>query len=78
MVDLGEQILTEIDIEMDQNLREILERKLVKRLHQVFFDAYYSTMDKERRTDRHKEAYDRVKPILDDCLDRVLGQRHEK
>ena len=76
LVDLGEQILSDIDIEMNQELRELLERTLAKRLYHVFFDAYswISTANKERLTDRHKESYDRVKPILDDCLDRVLGQ----
>ena len=80
LVDLGEQILSDIDIEMNQKLREILEQRLAKRLHEVFFDAYVwnSTANKERLTDRQKESYDRVKPILDDCLDRVLGQLHEE
>ena len=76
LVDLGEQILSDIDIEMNQELREILEQALAKRLYKVFYDAqiWIGTIDKKRCTDQQKESYDKVKPVLDDCLDRVLGK----
>lgn len=76
LVDLGEQILSDIDIQMNQELRDLLERTLAKRLYHVFFDAstYVGLADKTRATKAGKESYAKVKPVLDDCLDRVLGQ----
>ena len=75
LVELAEEVLTDIDVEMESVLREKLEEALANKLSKKFESAYFylwSLKDKE-----HKKDYDSVKPILDEAIDKVLARREK-
>ena len=76
MVDLAEQVMTEIDGEMEKALRYQLERRLCDRLQIVIGKAgHFVSQDySEDASVESKMCYTMVKPVLDDCIDRLLGK----
>tara|TARA_Y100000768_G_scaffold204118_1_gene153704 strand:- start:1073 stop:1318 length:246 start_codon:yes stop_codon:yes gene_type:complete len=74
LVELAEEVLPDIDVDMESVLRTHLELKLTDKLSDRFRSAfYYLTWEGEPRKD-HKKDYESVKPILDDCIDKLLGE----
>ena len=85
LVEVADEVMLEVDIEMDGELRKDLENKLCRRLSNVFDDAagyaryggtrYGNDVSRSEQNKREKKAYDSVKPVLDDCLDKILGEK---
>lgn len=85
LVELADEVMQEVDIEMKGELRKDLENKLCRRLSNVFDDAagyaryggtrYGNDVSRSEQNKREKKAYDSVKPVLDDCLDKILGEK---
>ena len=83
LVEVADEVMLEVDIEMDGELRKELEVKLCRRLSNVFDDAvgyaryggtrYGNDVSRSKQNQREKKAYDSVKPVLDDCLDKIMG-----
>ena len=74
LVKLADEVLTDVDVDMECVLRKELELKLTDKLSDRFRSAfYYLTWEGEHRK-RHKKDYESVKPILDDCIDKLLGE----
>ncbi len=72
LVKLADEVLTDIDAESKDYLRECLEQKLCGRLSDIFASARYAA--NYPRDNQRKKDYESVKPILDDCIDKYLGQ----
>ena len=85
LVEVADEVMLEVDIEMDGELRKDLENKLCRRLSNVFDDAagyaryggtrYGNDVSRSEQNKREKKAYTSVKPVLDDCLDKLLGEK---
>ena len=85
LVELADEVMQEVDIEMKGELRKDLENKLCRRLSNVFDDAagyaryggtrYGNDVSRSEQNKREKKAYDSVKPVLDDCLDKIMGEK---
>ena len=85
LVEVADQVMVDIDIEMDGELRKELELKLCSRLSVVFLNAsdhlrysgdlFFNDASRKEKTKADKIAYDSVKPVLDDCLDKILGEK---
>jgi uncharacterized protein YktB (UPF0637 family) len=77
MVDLAEQVMTEIDDEMRKELRQSLERRICDRLLFVIGKAanfvVQNSSNSPYASAESKKCYKMVKPVLDDCIDRLLG-----
>ncbi len=74
LVKLAEEVLPDIDVDMESVLRKKLEEKLLHKLSDRFRSAYYYHHWLTKRREEHKEDYESVKPILDDCIDKLLGE----
>ena len=84
LVEVADQVMVGVDMEMDGELRRELEVKLCKRLSSVFYDAgghvrhkgvWPNDPSRKKQTEIEKKAYESVKPVLDDCLDKILGEK---
>ena len=76
LVELAEEVLTDIDIDMECVLRKQLEIQLCERLSRKFNQARYHLEDiREKKHKPHEQTYISVKPILDDSIDKLLGER---
>ena len=77
MKDLAEQVMTEIDDKMEERLRQEYEGRLCKGLTAVFSNAlqFINHGYHKDSQQRNKEAYEMVKPMLDDCLDKLFGKK---
>ena len=78
LVELADEVLTDIDIGMKSEQRNYLEKKLLYAMSERFLHAryclnYLTTNDKEWAKKYEKE-YQSVKPILDDSIDKLLGE----
>ena len=86
LVELADEVLTEIDFDMQNVLRKELEMDLCKKLSDIFLDAKkHHWSDYRKRNEEFlisdsikvAETYEAVKPILDDCIDKLLGKENE-
>ena len=75
LVDLADEVLSDVDIEMEKELRDHFEAKLCWRLSRRFSDAANYATDRGLGSGGGEEAYESVKPVLDDCLDKILGEK---
>ena len=78
LVELADEVLTDIDVGMKSVQRNYLEKKLLDAMTLRFLYAryclnYLTTNDKEWARKYEKE-YQSVKPILDDSIDKLLGE----
>lgn len=76
LVELAEEVLTDIDKELEGELRKELEKELCERLADKFRHANYhlSLGSRGKNDESYKKSYDSVKPILDDAIDKLLKQ----
>ena len=76
LVELADQVLTDVDNEFKTKARDYFEQRLCERLSSIFNDAashvYGNPSSTEHET--RKKAYESVKPVLDDCLNKILGE----
>jgi len=78
LVKLGEEVLTEIDLEMESLIRTEIEKKLCRELSNVFHEAwiYLENCNEYSKplTDEKMKNYYPVKPILDDVIGNSLNK----
>ena len=75
LVELADEILADIYVDIESVLREKLEEALADKLSRRFKSAYYYHYEPIKSIRKeHKKDYDSVKPILDDCIDKLLGE----
>jgi hypothetical protein len=80
LVELADEVMQEVDIEMKGELRKNLEDALCKSLSKIFSNAstfvrYNDSSFPDAVSKEEKKAYDSVKPVLDDCLDKIMGEK---
>tara|TARA_R100001224_G_scaffold87937_1_gene56958 strand:- start:884 stop:1126 length:243 start_codon:yes stop_codon:yes gene_type:complete len=73
LVKLADKVLTDIDIDLEVELRKNLEEKLCTQLGNKFIHARRHLVF-PNASEVHKKDYESVKPILDDCIDKLLGE----
>ena len=81
LVELANEVLTEIDDASKDSLRQKLELNICDALYKRFLHSYYYSRDKSKEgidRDNYEYAYKSVKPILDDCIDKILGETNDK
>ena len=82
LVELADEVLTDIDVDMECVLRKQLEIQLCERLSRKFNQARYhledigsvSIVGSKKKHKPYEQTYISVKPILDDCIDKLLGE----
>ena len=72
LVDVIEQVLTPVDEALDEELRKHLERTICNEVSQLFNKASRFVAQEYGPSAASKLAYETVKPVLDDCIDRLL------
>ena len=72
LVDVIEQVLTPVDEALDEELRKHLERTICNEVSQLFSKAGHFVVQDYGPSMASKLAYETVKPVLDDCIDRLL------
>ena len=74
LVDVIEQVLTPVDEALDEELRKHLERTICNEVLNLFMAActfVKNDYNQEYSSKASKLAYETVKPVLDDCIDRL-------
>ena len=77
LVELADEVLLDVDYEFQDKAREYFEKGLCERLSCIFNDAASHIYGNKSSTeyDTRKKAYESVKPVLDDCLNKILGDK---
>ena len=78
LVDVIEQVLTPVDEALDEELRKHLERTICNEVSQLFSKARHFVAQNQLNagaSSNAKAAYDTVKPVLDDCISRLMSRR---
>ena len=78
LVELADEVLTDIDVDMECVLRKKLEiqlcEKLSRKFNQARYHLNYLTLDDKDWAKKYEKEYQSVKPILDDSIDKLLGE----
>ena len=79
LVELADEVLTDIDVDMKSEQRNYLEKKLLDAMTQRFLHAryclnYLATKINEEEVKKYEKEYQSVKPILDDSINKLLGE----
>ena len=76
LVELADEVLTDIDVDMQNVLRKELEVSLCAKLYDIFLAAerHHKYPLDVGRIGKNEKSYKAVKPILDDCIDKLLGK----
>jgi len=76
LVELADEVLTDVDVDMQSVLKKELEINLCEKLADIFFAAqrHHKYPLDVGRIGKNEKSYKAVKPILDDCIDKLLGK----
>ena len=74
LLELADEVLTNIDVDMQSALRKELEINLCSKLSDIFYEAKLHEFS-AYKTKKNQKSYKAVKPILDDCIDKLLTRR---
>ena len=78
LVELADEVLTDIDVDMECVLRKKLEiqlcEKLSRKFNQARYHLNYLTLDDKDWAKKYEKEYQSVKPILDDSIDKLFGK----
>jgi len=76
LVELADEVLTDVDVDMQSVLKKELEINLCEKLADIFFAAqrHHKYPLDVGRIGKSEKSYKAVKPILDDCIDKLLGK----
>tara|TARA_B100000424_G_scaffold271519_1_gene274639 strand:- start:2788 stop:3039 length:252 start_codon:yes stop_codon:yes gene_type:complete len=76
LVELADQVLTDVDDEFKNKAREHFEKELCSRMWDIFWLAmeFFNSDKDDIYYEKKKKAYESVKPVLDDCLNKILGE----
>ena len=77
LVELTNEVLTDIDVDMQSVLRKELEINLCGKLSDIFEKAqrHQSYPLDVGQIVTNEKSYKSVKPILDDCIDKLFRKR---
>ena len=76
LLKLADEVLTDIDIDLEVELRKNLEEKLCTEFGNKFIHARRHLVF-PNQSEVHKKDYKSVKPILDSCIDKLLGKQND-
>ena len=74
LVELAEEVLTDIDADLEEELRKELEKELCERLSQTFLHARYHQTYGYHSNEGYKKSYESVKPIIDEAINNLLDR----
>ena len=77
LVNLADEVLTDIDIDLENLLRANLEEELCNQLHSKFYNARNFLKGKLAHGVGYvvdEKSYKSVKPILDETIDKLLNR----
>jgi len=76
-LEVADQVLMDIDDEFKKETRDYFEKELCLRLWTIFWESkeFSNTEKHDIHYEKMKKAYESVKPVLDDCLDKILGEK---
>jgi|TARA_R110002050_G_scaffold37038_1_gene92179 hypothetical protein len=76
LVELADEVLTDVDVDMQSVVRKELEINLCDKLSDIFKKAqrHHKYPLDGVRVGKNEKSYKAVKPILDDCIDKLLGE----
>ena len=76
LVKLADQVMTDVDDEFENKAREHFEKELCSRMWDIFWEAreFLNSDEDDIHYEKKKKAYESVKPVLDDCLNKILRQ----
>lgn len=80
LVKLAEEVLTDIDIDLENLLRANLEEELCNQLHSKFYNARNFVKGKLAHGVGYvvdEKSYKAVKPILDEAINKLLNNTKE-
>tara|TARA_A100000171_G_scaffold38360_1_gene37668 strand:+ start:764 stop:1003 length:240 start_codon:yes stop_codon:yes gene_type:complete len=72
LVELADEVLADIEPEIRVYMRQYLEEKICEKLSNIFASAQYALTFADNK--ERQKNYKSVKPILDDCIDKLLGE----
>jgi len=75
LVDVIEQVLTPVDELLEKELRKHLDQMICREVSELFSNARNFVDDDIPNKNPGKLAYEIVKPVLDDCIDRLMSRR---
>jgi len=73
LVELAEEVLTDIDADLETEFRKHLEKELCNKLGRRF-DQAGSYLYGFKNNKSYKKSYESVKLILDDAIDKLLNK----
>jgi len=71
LVDVIEEVLTPVDEALEKELRKHLDQMICREVSELFRKAGFFVDDDIPNKEYSKLAYETVKPVLDDCIDRL-------
>ncbi len=77
LVELADEVLTDLDVDLENLLRANLEEELCNQLHSKFYNARNFLKGKLAHGVGYvvdEKSYKSVKPILDDAIDKLLNK----
>ena len=77
LVELAEEVLTDIDADLEKKLRKELKKELCERLSTIFSHAKYHLSSFSYGNENNKDfkkSYESVKPILDEAINNLLDK----
>ena len=75
LVNFAEQVLIDVDNNLIEHNKKYLETKLCEELSRIFQLAKNHITYSMSEDKNYKQAYESVKPILDDAINNCLGDR---
>ncbi len=77
LVELADEVLTDLDVDLENLLRANLEEELCNQLHSKFYNARNFLKGRLAHGVGYVvdgKSYKSVKPILDDAIDKLLNK----
>jgi hypothetical protein len=77
LVELADEVLTDLDVDLENLLRANLEEELCNQLHSKFYNARNFLKGRLAHGVGYvvdEKSYKSVKPILDDAIDKLLNK----
>ena len=74
MVDVADEILKEIDLKMEGEVRKHFERSLAYHICRVFREAA-NGLGEQHRSHEQARAIAMVQPVLDDVLNKIMKEQ---
>ena len=77
MVDVADEVMKEVDLRMEGEVREHFERSLAYHIGRVFMRAGDGIGEKIKSLEK-QQAIAMVQPVLDDVLNKIMKEKPEQ